>query len=143
MTRDLVERAKPDPHLFLAAARRLGVEPAHCSWWATASGTCSPHSGPVPWASGCSGWLRPRGTRAVRRLPRLRRPGRDADPAGGGRRPAYPLTVAATAVVASQVEHVSITVVCGRVLLGNGSAQRAAALELWLMPRTCAATPSW
>ena len=30
VTRDLVERAKPDPHLFLAAARRLGVEPAHC-----------------------------------------------------------------------------------------------------------------
>lgn len=30
ITRDLVERAKPDPHLFLAAARRLGVEPAHC-----------------------------------------------------------------------------------------------------------------
>lgn len=28
ITRDLVERAKPDPHLFLAAARRLGVEPA-------------------------------------------------------------------------------------------------------------------
>ena len=26
-------------------------------------------------------------------VPRLRRPGRDADPAGGGRRPAYPLTV--------------------------------------------------
>ena len=30
ITRDLVERAKPDPHLFLAAARRLGVAPAHC-----------------------------------------------------------------------------------------------------------------
>ena len=30
VTRDLVERAKPDPHLFLAAARRLGVDPAHC-----------------------------------------------------------------------------------------------------------------
>ena len=28
VTRDLVERAKPDPHL--AAARRLGVDPAHC-----------------------------------------------------------------------------------------------------------------
>ena len=24
------------------------------SWWATASGTCSRHSGPVPWASDCS-----------------------------------------------------------------------------------------
>jgi len=30
LARDLVERAKPDPHLFLAAARRLGVDPAHC-----------------------------------------------------------------------------------------------------------------
>ena len=30
VTRDLVERAKPDPHLFLAAARRLGADPAHC-----------------------------------------------------------------------------------------------------------------
>jgi HAD superfamily hydrolase (TIGR01509 family) len=29
VTRDMVERAKPDPHLFLAAARRLGVEPRH------------------------------------------------------------------------------------------------------------------
>ena len=29
VTRDLVERAKPDPHLFLAAAKLLGVEPAH------------------------------------------------------------------------------------------------------------------
>jgi hypothetical protein len=30
VTRDLVERAQPGPHLFLAAARRLGVDPAHC-----------------------------------------------------------------------------------------------------------------
>ena len=30
VTRDLVERAKPDPHLFLAAARRLDVDPRHC-----------------------------------------------------------------------------------------------------------------
>src|SRR5258705_5877064 len=30
LTRDLVQRAKPDPHPFLAAARRLGVDPAHC-----------------------------------------------------------------------------------------------------------------
>lgn len=28
VTRDLVERAKPDPHLFLAAAQLLGVSPA-------------------------------------------------------------------------------------------------------------------
>ena len=30
VTRDLVERAKPDPHLFLAAARRLDVDPRNC-----------------------------------------------------------------------------------------------------------------
>jgi HAD superfamily hydrolase (TIGR01509 family) len=29
VTRDLVERAKPDPHLFLAAASLLGVDPRH------------------------------------------------------------------------------------------------------------------
>jgi phosphoglycolate phosphatase-like HAD superfamily hydrolase len=29
VTRDLVERAKPDPDLFLAAADLLGVEPQH------------------------------------------------------------------------------------------------------------------
>jgi HAD superfamily hydrolase (TIGR01509 family) len=29
VTRDLVERAKPDPDLFLAAAAALGVDPAH------------------------------------------------------------------------------------------------------------------
>ena len=30
ITRDLVERAKPDPHLFLAAAQALDIEPRHC-----------------------------------------------------------------------------------------------------------------
>jgi HAD superfamily hydrolase (TIGR01509 family) len=30
VTRDLVERAKPDPHLFLAAAQILGVSPLDC-----------------------------------------------------------------------------------------------------------------
>ena len=30
ITRDLVERAKPDPHLFLAAAQQLGMDPRHC-----------------------------------------------------------------------------------------------------------------
>jgi HAD superfamily hydrolase (TIGR01509 family) len=29
VTRDLVERAKPDPHLFLAAASLLNVDPRH------------------------------------------------------------------------------------------------------------------
>ena len=30
VTRDMVQYAKPDPHLFLAAARLLGAQPAHC-----------------------------------------------------------------------------------------------------------------
>jgi HAD superfamily hydrolase (TIGR01509 family) len=30
VTRDVVDRAKPDPHLFLAAARLLDVPPANC-----------------------------------------------------------------------------------------------------------------
>jgi HAD superfamily hydrolase (TIGR01509 family) len=30
VTRDQVDRAKPDPHLFLAAARRLGADPRAC-----------------------------------------------------------------------------------------------------------------
>ena len=30
VTRDQVERAKPDPHLFLAAAKRLGIDPRSC-----------------------------------------------------------------------------------------------------------------
>ena len=30
VTRDLVERAKPDPHLVLAAAKLLGMAPQHC-----------------------------------------------------------------------------------------------------------------
>ena len=45
------------------------------------------------------------------------------------------------AVVASQVEHVSITIVCGRVSSGNRSLT-CRSLALWPMPRTCATTPS-
>lgn len=30
VTRDVVDRAKPDPHLFLAAAHLLGVQPSNC-----------------------------------------------------------------------------------------------------------------
>jgi HAD superfamily hydrolase (TIGR01509 family) len=30
VTRDVVDRAKPDPHLFLAAAQLLGVQPSNC-----------------------------------------------------------------------------------------------------------------
>lgn len=39
ITRDQVERAKPDPDLFLAAAKRLRVPP-NPSLWETASGIC-------------------------------------------------------------------------------------------------------
>jgi hypothetical protein len=46
------------------------------------------------------------------------------------------------AVVASQVEHVSITVVSGRVSSGNGSLT-CRSLAIWLMPRACGTTPSW
>ena len=46
------------------------------------------------------------------------------------------------AVVASQVEHVSITVVSGRVSSGNGSLT-CRSLALWPMPRACGTTPSW
>jgi phosphoglycolate phosphatase-like HAD superfamily hydrolase len=30
VTRDMVQYAKPDPHLFLAAAQLLGAQPAQC-----------------------------------------------------------------------------------------------------------------
>jgi haloacid dehalogenase-like hydrolase len=52
VTRDLVERAKPDPHLFLAAARRLGVDPAHC--FVVGDSVWDLLVGPVPWPSDCS-----------------------------------------------------------------------------------------
>ena len=46
------------------------------------------------------------------------------------------------AVVASQVEHVSITIVCGRVSSGNRSLT-CRSLALWPMPPTFGMTPSW
>jgi beta-phosphoglucomutase-like phosphatase (HAD superfamily) len=65
VTRDLVRHAKPDPDLFLArrAARR------------------DARGGPA------IGRVRPGGARAGRRLPCLRRPGRDAGPPLRDRRP--------------------------------------------------------
>lgn len=42
--------AQPDPHLFLAAARGLGVDQAHCFVVGDRVWDRSPHSGPVPWA---------------------------------------------------------------------------------------------
>ena len=89
------------------------------------------------------GWLRPRGARAVGRVPRLRRPGRDADPAGGGRRPAYPLTVGSDrggcVAAAARVDHgwVRARVVAKR------KRSTCRSLALWPMPRTCGTTPSW
>ena len=88
VTRDLVERAKPDPHLFLAAARRLGVAPGELL--RRRRQRVGPAGRP---AGGRAGHrpalrrLRPRGAGALRRLPRLRRPRRDAHPPRGGRRP--------------------------------------------------------
>jgi beta-phosphoglucomutase-like phosphatase (HAD superfamily) len=93
VTRDLVERAKPDPHLFLAAARRLDVDPRHCLRGGRQ------RLGPAGRAArGSSGIglavrrVRPGGAGAIRRIPGLRRPRRDADAARGGRRPPGPLT---------------------------------------------------
>jgi beta-phosphoglucomutase-like phosphatase (HAD superfamily) len=45
ITRDQVERAKPDPDLFLAAAAKLRVDIANSSLSATAFGICLPHGG--------------------------------------------------------------------------------------------------
>jgi len=45
--------------------------------------------------------------------------------------------------ILSQAEHVLITIVCGRVLLGKPKRSPAEAWALWLMPRTCGTTPSW
>ena len=72
------------------------------------------------------GWLRPRGARPVGRAPRLRRPRRDADPAGGGRRSAYPLTVGSDrggVAGAARVDHDSVR---ARVV-GNQKRSTAAA----------------
>ena len=46
----------PSPTRTCSSLRPAGSGPTRrtASWWATASGTCSPHSGPVPWASDCS-----------------------------------------------------------------------------------------
>ena len=40
--------AQPNPHLFLAAARGLRVDPAHCFVVGDSVWDRSPHSGPVP-----------------------------------------------------------------------------------------------
>ena len=97
-------RARRDPRLGGAGQARpapvprcglrLGVDPAHCfvvgdSVWDLLAAQRAGALG-IGVLSGGYGReeLERRG-----RLPRLRRPGRDADPAGGGRRSAYPLTV--------------------------------------------------
>ncbi len=89
VTRDLVRHAKPDPDLFLAAAALLGVEPRN------AMVVGDSVLGPAGRAAGrrarhraAIGRVWPRGTRAGRRLPRLRRPGRDAVAPVRDRRPA-------------------------------------------------------
>ena len=144
VTRDLVERAKPDPHLFLAAARRLGVDPAHCfvvgdSVWDLLA---AQRAGALGIGLLSGGYGREELER-VRRLPRLRRPGRDADPAGGGRRSAYPLTVGSDrggcVAGGARVDHGCVR---ARVV-GKRKRSTCRSLALWLMPRTCGTTPSW
>ena len=91
VTRDLVRHAKPDPDLFLAAAAVLGVEPRH------AMVVGDSVLGPARGAAGRDARhradvrrVRAGGTRAGRRVPRLRRPGRDARPPRRGRCPHRP-----------------------------------------------------
>ena len=49
-----VERAKPEPDLFLACAAQLAVSTEECTSSATRSGTCSLHAGRGCSASACS-----------------------------------------------------------------------------------------
>ena len=88
VTRDLVRHAKPDPDLFLAAAALLGVNPRH------AMVVGDSVLGPARRAPRRGARRRP-AIRRVRpgragaggRLPRVRRPGRDARPHRRNRRP--------------------------------------------------------
>ena len=84
ITRDVVAHAKPDPDLFLAAAALLEADPGHCLRGRRQRlGPAGGPPGRVHRGGPDVGRLRPRGTGAGRRLPRLLRPGR---PAGPGRR---------------------------------------------------------
>jgi phosphoglycolate phosphatase-like HAD superfamily hydrolase len=108
VTRDLAER--PIPTRTPSSLRPAG-DPPHCFVVGASVGDLlAAQAGRCPGHRTALGWLRPQGALAVGRVPRLRRPGRDADTAGGGRRPAHPTTAAATAAVASRVEHMSNTV---------------------------------
>ena len=49
ITRDQVERAKPDPDLFLAAATKLGVDTADSIVVGTVFGICLPREEPGLW----------------------------------------------------------------------------------------------
>ena len=136
VTRDLVERAKPDPHLFLAAARRPGVDPAHCFVVGDSVWTCRRTAGRCPGHRAALGWLRPRGARALRRVPRLRRPGRDADPAGGGRRPAYPLTVGGDHRIRARAQPIPGSAVraCGTARFTAAGSSALCAHQEWDIP---------
>ena len=88
ITRDLVERAKPDPDLFLAAADALGMAAENCvvvgdSVW----DLLAARRATVPRDRGALRRVRARGARARRRLPRLRRRGRPPPPPRRDRRP--------------------------------------------------------
>jgi HAD superfamily hydrolase (TIGR01549 family) len=76
ITRDLVEHAKPDPDLFLAAADALGMSAENCVV-----------VGDSVWDLPALRRVRARGARTSRRVPGLRRPGRPPSPPRRGRRP--------------------------------------------------------
>ena len=88
ITRDLVEHAKPDPDLFLAAAALLDVPPGHAVRRRRQRlGPERRPPGPVHRHRPDVRRLRPRGAGAGRSLPGLLRPGRSAGPGRRARRP--------------------------------------------------------
>ena len=116
VTRDLVARASPTRTCSSLRPAALGRPGALLRGGRQRLGPARRTAGRCPGHRTALGWLRPRGARALRRLPRLRRPGRDADPAGGSRRSTYPLTVGSDRGGCVAGTTVSITIVCARVV---------------------------
>jgi ribonucleotide monophosphatase NagD (HAD superfamily) len=128
VTRDFVKRAKPDPHLFLVgdsvwdllAAQRAGalgiglLSGGYGREDLERSGAYRVYADPAEMLTR----LEEVGVRPIR------------SPS------------AATAVVASQVNHVSITIVSG-ACRRERKRSTCRSLVLWPMPRTCGTTPSW
>ncbi len=57
VTAEDVERRKPDPALFLKAAERLGVAPAHCTVVEDAVNGVAAAASRTPWMSASCAWL--------------------------------------------------------------------------------------